>query len=157
MWWDWKIRTGSLHLAPASVNMFPPLKLRDTQPAIQVLQIKSTTMDSVNGHGLQTLYLRCRSGGLGIIFSGIVSRLDLPVLLIKEAVQLASWKKDTKLPDYKCYLKFLILLCKLHVGVRVLQDTDGAVTLGNSQNKVETVYKGMGRASGKKHGAGLHG
>ena len=95
----------------------------------------------------------CRSGGgLGTMFLDIVSRLGLPVSQLKEAVQIASWNKDTKLSDYKCYINFLILHCKLGVSVRVLQDTDGPVILGNPRNKLETIHKGTGRVLRNKQG-----
>lgn len=86
------------------------------------------------------------------MFLDIVSRLGLPVSQLKEAVQIASWNKDTKLSDYKCYINFLILHCKLGVSVRVLQDTDGPVILGNPRNKLETIHKGTGRVLRNKQG-----
>lgn len=67
----------------------------------------------MNKQDIRILHLKHRSGGLGVLFSGIVSRLCLPVLELKEAVQITSWKKDTKISDDKRYIKLLI--CKLGV------------------------------------------
>ena len=56
-------------------------------------------MDSVSRHGVRTPYLRCKSGGLGIMFSVVVSRLGLPVLTAKRSSSDGMLEK--KIPNYQ--------------------------------------------------------